>query len=72
MAEVNYTLEVGLDMVGNYRGDDYGSRGVHDSLYARALVAEDKKGEKVAIVSVDICYIMKPAIQEYPCHGPYQ
>jgi hypothetical protein len=61
MAEVNYTPSVGLDMVGNYRGDDYGSRGVHDSLYARAIVAEDKKGEKAAILSVDICYLKKEA-----------
>ena len=30
IAEVNYTPEVGLDLVGNYRGDDYASRGVHD------------------------------------------
>lgn len=62
IAEVNYTPEVGLDMVGNYRGDDYGSRGIHDSLYARAIVAEDRTGEKAAILSVDICYIKKPAV----------
>ena len=27
IAEVNYTPEVGLDMAGNYRGNDYASRG---------------------------------------------
>ena len=48
IAEVNYAPEVGLDLVGNYRGDDYASRGVHDSLYAKALVAADKDGQKVA------------------------
>lgn len=55
IAEVNYTPEAGLDLVGNYRGDDYASRGVHDSLYAKALVASDGKGLKTAIISIDIC-----------------
>ena len=35
IAEVNYTPEVGLDLVGNYRGNDYASRGVHDSLFCQ-------------------------------------
>ena len=35
-AEVDYTPSVGLDMEGNYRGDDYGSRGINDPLYAKA------------------------------------
>ncbi|NND08426.1 MAG: hypothetical protein HKN87_18760 [Saprospiraceae bacterium] len=56
-AKVNYTPKVGLDMVGNYRGDDYGSRGIHDSLYAKAIVAMGSNGEKAAVVSVDICNI---------------
>jgi len=55
IAEINYTPDVGLDLVGNYRGEDYASRGVHDSLFARAIVAATPKGEKVAILSVDIC-----------------
>ena len=42
IAEVNYTPRIGLDLVGNYRGDDYASRGVHDSLYSRAIVAADQ------------------------------
>ena len=63
IAEVNYTPPVGLDLVGNYRGDDYASRGVHDSLYARAIVAADSRGEKTAILSVDICYIKKEAVE---------
>lgn len=62
LAEVNYTPPVGMDLVGNYRGDDYASRGVHDSLYARAVVASNREGEKVAILSVDICYLKKEAV----------
>jgi hypothetical protein len=57
LAEVNYKPDVGLDLVGNYRGNDYASRGIHDSLFAKALVAEDNKGEKVAVLSIDICMI---------------
>ena len=62
LAEVNYTPPVGLDLVGNYRGNDYASRGVHDSLYARAMVVENKEKEKVAFLSVDICKIPKETI----------
>ncbi len=54
-AEVNYTPRVGLNLVGNYRGDDYASRGIHDSLYGKAMVAKGSNGEKIAILSVDIC-----------------
>jgi neutral ceramidase len=63
ISEVNYTPEIGLDLVGNYRGDDYASRGVHDSLYAKALVASDGKGEKVAILSIDICELPKEPVE---------
>ena len=59
IAEMNYTPEVGLDLVGNYRGDDYASRGIHDSLYARAFVAEGKNGIKAAVLTIDICMINK-------------
>ncbi|WP_299534486.1 neutral/alkaline non-lysosomal ceramidase N-terminal domain-containing protein [Ulvibacterium sp.] len=61
-AEVNYTPRVGLNLVGNYRGDDYASRGVHDSLYGKAMVAKGGNGEKIAILSVDICYIHKESV----------
>ncbi|RKN80850.1 neutral/alkaline non-lysosomal ceramidase N-terminal domain-containing protein [Ulvibacterium marinum] len=54
-AEVNYTPRIGLNLVGNYRGDDYASRGIHDSLYGKAMVAKGSNGEKIAILSVDIC-----------------
>jgi neutral ceramidase len=63
ISEVNYTPEVGLDLVGNYRGDDYASRGIHDSLYAKALVASDGKGGKVAILSIDICELPKEPVE---------
>ena len=62
IGEVNYTPEIGLDMAGNYRGDDYASRGIHDSLYARAIVAANEKGEKAALLTVDICYIPKESV----------
>ncbi|MDD4729575.1 MAG: neutral/alkaline non-lysosomal ceramidase N-terminal domain-containing protein [Dysgonamonadaceae bacterium] len=62
IAEVDYTPSIGLDLVGNYRGDDYASRGVHDPLYARAIVASDSKGEKAAILSVDILKLGKEAV----------
>ena len=63
IGEVNYTPQVGLDMAGNYRGNDYASRGVHDSLYARAIVAANEKGEKAALLTVDICYIPRETIE---------
>lgn len=63
IAEVNYTPEVGMDMAGNYRGNDYASRGIHDSLYARAMVVANEKGEKAALLTVDICYIPKESIE---------
>ncbi|MCK9412605.1 MAG: neutral/alkaline non-lysosomal ceramidase N-terminal domain-containing protein [Prolixibacteraceae bacterium] len=62
LAEVNYTPEVGLALEGNYRGHDYASRGVHDSLYARAIVAVGENGEKVAILTIDICYTKKEPV----------
>jgi hypothetical protein len=63
IAEVNYTPEVGLDLEGNYRGDDYASRGIHDSLYARAVVAEGRNGEKAAILTIDICSVKKETVE---------
>jgi neutral ceramidase len=63
IAEVNYTPEIGLDLVGNYRGDDYASRGVHDSLFARALVASNARGEKTALLTVDICILFRETVE---------
>lgn len=62
LAEVDYTPEVGKDLVGNYRGDDYASRGKHDPLYARALVARGSDGAKVALMTVDICWMRRPTV----------
>lgn len=62
MAEVDYTPGVGKDLVGNYRGDDYASRGTHDPLYARAFVAESPDGSKAAILSVDICWMRRATV----------
>ncbi len=62
IAEVNYKPPVGCDLVGNYRGDNYASRGIHDSLYAKALVASDGKGKKVAVLSIDICMLPKEPV----------
>ncbi len=59
IAEVNYTPDVGLDIVGNYRGDDYASRGIHDSLYARAFVARGENGVEAAVLTVDIAVFNK-------------
>ncbi|HEA21133.1 hypothetical protein LCGC14_1033540 [marine sediment metagenome] len=56
-AEINYTPKVGHDLVGNYRGNDYASRGIHDPLFGKALVAEGSNKVKVAVLTVDICYI---------------
>jgi hypothetical protein len=56
IARVDYTPELGLPLMGNFR-DDYGARGVHDPLYARALVFQDSAGTKLALMSVDICMV---------------
>jgi hypothetical protein len=63
IAELNYTPETGLDLVGNYRGNDYASRGIHDSLFAKALVASDGKGQKVAILAIDICLLPREPVE---------
>lgn len=57
IAEVDFTPPVGMPMAGNYRSDDYGSRGIHDPLCSRALVAQDKLGNKVAMLICDVCNI---------------
>lgn len=55
IAEIDYTPEPGISLEGNYRGDDYASRGVHDPLFARAHVFQGTDGTKPAILSVDLC-----------------
>ena len=56
IAQVDYTPRIGLPMAGNFR-DDYASRGIHDPLLSRALVFSNATGEKVALLSVDICML---------------
>lgn len=54
IAQVDYTPPTGLPLMGNFR-DEYGARGVHDPLSAKALVFEDAAGHKVALLCMDIC-----------------
>ncbi|MSS72374.1 MAG: hypothetical protein EXS64_12920 [Candidatus Latescibacteria bacterium] len=54
-AEVAITPPVGLDMTG-FGGRPSGNVGVHDDLYARAVVLADLEGpSRVALVSMDLC-----------------
>ncbi len=55
-AQVDYTPKSGLPLMGNYR-DDYAARGVHDRLYSKAVVIANSAGQKVALLSVDICML---------------
>jgi neutral ceramidase len=54
IAKVDYTPQLGLPLMGNYR-DDYAARGVHDPLYAKAAVFANSSGKKMALLSIDIC-----------------
>jgi neutral ceramidase len=56
LAQVDYTPEIGLPLMGNFR-DDYGARGVHDPLCSRALVFQSATGTKLALLSVDNCML---------------
>ena len=56
VAQVNYTPRLGLALMGNFR-DDYGARGVHDPLMAKAVVFEEPGLQRAAILSVDICML---------------
>lgn len=55
-AQVDYTPELGLPLMGNYR-DDYGACGIHDPLCAKAAVFADSSGKKLGLMSVDICFL---------------
>lgn len=56
IAQIDYTPNIGLPLMGNFR-DDYAARGVHDPLYARAIVFADAANTKAAILSLDICML---------------
>ncbi len=62
IAAVDYTPEIGLPLMGNFR-DDYASRGMHDPLMARAIVFEDSDGQKAAMLSVDNAMIGRKFVQ---------
>jgi len=59
IAEVDYTPEIGLPLRGNYRGDDYASRGIHDPLCAKAIVIANSTGTKIALLTIDINMFVK-------------
>ncbi len=54
IAQVDYTPRPGLPLMGNFR-EDYGARGVHDPLYAKAVVFESPAGQRFAMLAVDVC-----------------
>ena len=56
IAQVEYTPQPGLPLMGNFR-DDYAARGVHDRLFSRAVVFQNPQGQKTALCSVDVCMI---------------
>src|SRR4051794_40171677 len=56
IGQVDYTPRVGLPLMGNFR-EDYAARGVHDPLYAKAIVLQDAAGQRAALLTVDICML---------------
>jgi len=60
-AKAVITPHVGCWMDGNVREE--GSKGVHDQLYARALVVE-RDGETVGIVALDVCGFYRPVAEQ--------
>jgi len=56
LAEVDYAPDVGLPIMGHIR-QDYASMGVHDPLYCKAAVFEDAPGNRLALVTMDICML---------------
>lgn len=56
LAEVDFTPDPGLPLMGNYR-TDYAARGTHDPLMAKAMVLADSVGTKAALLAVDLCMV---------------
>lgn len=56
VAEVDFTPGPGLPLMGHIR-DDYAARGTHDPLRARALVAANGAGARVALLTLDLCML---------------
>lgn len=48
--------------MGNFR-DDYLARGVHDPLRAKAVVFEDGRGAKAALLAVDLCMVDRKNVE---------
>jgi len=56
VAAVEITPRRGLPLMGNFR-DDYLARGTHDPLTAKAIVFEDGRGTKAALLAIDVCML---------------
>ena len=54
VAEVDFTPPPGLPLMGHIR-EDYAARGTHDPLRARALVVANAVGQRVALLTLDLC-----------------
>ncbi|MDP6780092.1 MAG: neutral/alkaline non-lysosomal ceramidase N-terminal domain-containing protein [Candidatus Latescibacteria bacterium] len=61
VAQVDFTPEAGLPLLGNLR-DDYASQGVHDPLMAKAIVIADASGSKAALMAMDICALTRDQV----------
>ena len=61
IAKVDFTPPVGLPLMGNLR-EDYASTGVHDPLFAKALVLADSAGARAALLAVDICMLTRKQV----------
>jgi len=53
---VDFTAGAGAAADGHIR-DDYAARGTHDPLRARALVASNGTGARVALLTLDLCML---------------
>lgn len=61
-AKAVITPHIGCWMDGNVREE--GSKGVHDDLYARALVLRNDSGEAWALVALDLCGFYRPLAEQ--------
>jgi neutral ceramidase len=66
-ARVDFTPPLGLPIMGHFR-DDYAAKSVHDPLCARALVVANTAGDKIALLTLDLCMVNRTqvrAMREY-------
>jgi len=59
MAKIDITPPLGVSLVGTF--GDRKADGIHDNLYARALVLNDGRIE-IAVVSCDLCFLDAPEV----------